>query len=112
MLNSTTLSNELKEMFDDILPDAIETALNSLIDCKSETAEKKHKEFADLLTEMLAKPLSQRMAASIDHYIKSACFFGTILTTGSPVAQQAMIPPGTSCGMAIAGKVPNTIGIM
>lgn len=112
MLNSTTLSNELKEMFDDILPDAIEAALNSLSEFKSKDLEKKNKDFADLLTEMVSKPLSQRMAASIDHYIKSACFFGTILTTGSPVAQQAMIPPGTSCGMAIAGKIPNTIGIM
>ena len=65
MLNSTTLSNELKEMFDDVLPDAIETALNSLMPIKSKSAEKKNKEFADLLTEMVSKPLSQRMAASI-----------------------------------------------
>ena len=112
MLNSTLLSNELKEMFDDVLPDAIETALNSLMPIKSKSAEKKNKEFADLLTEMVSKPLSQRMAASIDHYIKSACFYGTIMTAGSPVAQTAVIAPGMSCGMATAGKVPNTIGIM
>lgn len=112
MLNSTTLSNEFKEMFDDVLPDAIEAALNSLSEYKSSTLEKKNKEFADLLTEMVSKPLSERMAASIDHYLKSACFYGTIMTAGSPVAQTAIIAPGTSCGMATSGKIPNTIGIM
>ena len=112
MLNSTTLSHEFKEMFDDVLPDAIEAALNSLSEYKSSALEKKNKEFADLLTEMVSKPLSERMAASIDHYLKSACFYGTIMTAGSPVAQTAVIAPGMSCGMATAGKVPNTIGIM
>ena len=112
MLNSTTLSHEFKEMFDDVLPDAIEAALNSMSEFKSSKLEKKNKEFADLLTEMVSKPLSERMAASIDHYIKSACFYGTIMTTGSPFAQTAILAPGSSCGMATSGKIPNTIGIM
>ena len=112
MLNSTLLSNELKEMFDDILPDAIETALNTLTDYKSDEVEEKYKMFADTLTEMLSRPLAQRMASSIDHYLKTASIYGTILTAGSPFAQTAVIPPGTPCGMAIAGKVPNTLGVM
>lgn len=112
MLNVNSLSNEFKEMFDDILPEAVTVALNSLAEFKSEKLEKKNKEFAEMLTEMVSKPLADRLASSIDHYIKSACISGTILTSGTPVAQQAVIMPGISCGSVTAGKVPNTLGIM
>lgn len=111
MLNSNTLSKELKEMFDDILPDALETSLNAMSDFKSKEIEEKNKDFAEMFTEMVSKPLADRIASSVDHYIKTACISGTILTTGSPVAQQAIIAPGMACGMALAGKVPNTLGI-
>lgn len=112
MLNSTALKSDLKSIFDDVLPDALECALNSMADFKSEELEKRNKEFADMFTEMVSQPLAERLAACIDHYIKTGCIFGTIITAGSPVTQTAVIAPGTPCGMAIAGKVPNTLGMM
>ena len=112
MLNSNSLASDLKSIFDDVLKPSIETALRTLSGEESEAGIEKAKTFAENLTEMLSKPLADRLAASIDHYIKSACIFGTILTAGSPVAQTAVIPPGTPAGMAIAGKVPNTLGMM
>lgn len=111
MLNSTAFANEIKGIFDDILPDALEAALNSLADYKSKDLEKKNKEFADMLTNMLSMPLSQRLAGAIDHYIKSGQIYGTIITTGSPLSQTGVIAP-SPLGMATSGKVPNTLGIM
>ena len=89
MLNSTSLQNELKEIFDDILPDAIEVALNSQLDYKSDDAEEKNKNAAKHFTDRVS----------------------TIITAGSPVTQTAVIAP-SPMGMATSGKVPNTLGIM
>ena len=111
MLNSTSLQNELKEIFDDILPEALEVALNSVLDYKSEDAEEKNKNLADKFTEMVSAPLAQRLAGAIDHYIKSGQLYGTIITAGSPVTQTAVIAP-SPMGMVTSGKVPNTLGIM
>lgn len=112
MLNSNSLAKEFKEMFDDVISNAVYTCMKSQLVQKNKEAEEQLKDFADMLGEMIAKPLSDRMAASIDHYIKSACISGTIITAGSPVTQTAVIVPGMPCGMATAGKVPNTLGIM
>lgn len=111
MLNSTSLQNELKEIFDDILPDAIEVALNSQLDYKSKDAEDKNKELADHFTDMVSLPLAQRIAGAIDHYIKSGQIYGTIITAGTPITQTAVIAP-SPLGMVTSGKVPNTLGIM
>jgi hypothetical protein len=111
MLNSTSLANDLKEKFDDVLPDALEAALNSQSDYKSEDVEKKNKEFADMFTDMVSDPLAKRLAACIDAYIKSGQLSGTIITAGSPVTQTAVIVPAPM-GMPTSGKVPNTLGIM
>ena len=42
------------------------------------------------------------------------CIYGTIITAGSPVTQTAPINPGGAVNVAnpIAGKVPNTLGVM
>lgn len=112
MLNSNQLASDLKEIFDDILQPSLESALRSLSGEETENSIKVAKMFAENLTEMMAKPFSDRLAAAIDHYIKSGCISGTILTTGSPVAQQAIIAPGSPLGMVTSGKIPNTLGIM
>lgn len=111
MLNSSALEKQLKSAFDDVLPDALEAALNSLTDYKSEEVEKRNKEFADMFTEMVSKPLAERMAAVIDSYIKCGQLYGTILTAGTPFAQTAVIVPAPM-GMPTSGVVPNTLGIM
>lgn len=112
MLNSNALASDLKGIFDDVLEPSLESAIRSMNGEETEAGIEKAKTFAKNFTEMVSKPLGDRIAASIDHYLKSACIFGTILTAGSPVAQTAVIPPGTPAGMAIAGKVPNTLGMM
>lgn len=111
MLNSTALTNEIKGIFDDVLPDALETSLNSLSDYKSEDVEKKNKEFAEMFTRMVSMPIAQRLAGAIDHYIKTGQLFGTIITAGTPFTQTAVIAP-SPMGMVTSGKVPNTLGIM
>lgn len=112
MLNSSSLSNEIKSIIEDILEPSLETAIRSMNGEETEAGIEKAKTFAENFTKMMAKPFADRMAASIDHYIKGACIYGTIITAGSPVTQTAVIPPWTSAGMAIAGKVPNTLGMM
>ena len=46
---------------------------------------------------------------AIDYYVKNISISGTVLTTGSPVAQQAVIIPAPT--PVVAGVIPNTLKI-
>lgn len=111
MLNSNLLANDIKEIIEDVMQPALESALRSIGSPETKASIEAAQTFAANFTEMMAKPFADRLAASIDHYIKSGSIYGTILTAGTPFAQTAVIPPGASLGMAISGKVPNTLGI-
>lgn len=111
MLNTNTLSKDIQDIMEDVLPSALESALRSLSGEESDAGVESAQTFAKNLTEMMAKPFADRLAASIDRYIKSGCIYGTILTVGSEFTQTAVIAPGSALGMPTSGKVPNTLGI-
>lgn len=111
MLNSNALAKDIQEILDDILKPALEAAIRGMCGEETEASIEKAQTFAENFTEMLSQPFSERLAASIDHYIKSGSIYGTIITAGTPFTQTAVIPPGSSLGMVTSGKVPNTLGI-
>ena len=57
-----------------------------------------------------AEPLASSLAAAIDYYVKNIGLQGIILTTGTPVAQQAIITPAPT--PIVAGIIPNTLKVI
>ena len=112
MLNASVLESQLKAAFSKYLKDAIRHCV--LQDyCqygKSKLAEEKAERFADTFDELVSQPLASSIANAIDYYVKNAQIYGTIMTTGGPVSQVAVVnsmpTPVTN------GKVPNTLGLM
>ena len=113
MLNSNQLKSDLKNTFSQILPNAIEVCLRSTYTEMTDQTEKLCSEFAERFDNMVSDALAERLADIIDQYLKSACIYGNIITTGSPVTQTAIVNPGGTLNVAnpIAGKVPNILGI-
>ena len=112
MLNQVTLKMHLADAFKDVIKPAAKCAWKSTLDAESAYGDNQAEQFADTFTEMIAEPLAERLAAAIDYYIKSGCIYGNIVTAGTPVTQTAIIPPGVNLGNPVAGKVPNTFGIL
>lgn len=112
MLNQANLKQKIKDCFDNTIPDAFEQSLLGLFPGSSEIGKEKAKEFGQTFCDLVSESWAEQLSAAIDYYIKCGCIYGMILTTGSPVAQQAVIPPGTNLGNPVAGAVPNTLGIM
>lgn len=114
MLNPSQLKSDLKTTFSNILPNAIEVCMRSTFTQMNDESEKLCSEFAERFDNMVSDPLAERIADIIDQYVKSMCIYGTIITAGSPVTQTAPINPGGAVNVAnpIAGKVPNTLGVM
>ena len=77
---------------------------------ESELGKEKAKEFAETFDELVTEQLAKLIANAIDYYIKNISITGTIITTGSPVTQMAVIAPAPV--PSTAGKIPNTLGIM
>ena len=97
MLNPSGLEQQIKNALDQYLPVTFEQAAHVLIPAKTEDSDDLCKEFG------------QTLAAAIDYYVKNISISGTILTTGSPVAQQAMIAPAPT--PVVAGVIPNTLKV-
>lgn len=114
MLNPSQLKEDIKSSFSNIIPNALEICMRSTFTNLNDESEKLCSEFAERFDEMVSDPLAERLADIIDQYVKSMCIYGTIITTGSPVTQTAPINPGGAINVAnpVAGKVPNTFGIM
>lgn len=114
MLNPTQLKSDLKSALSNIIPSAIEICMRSTFTYMNDESQKLCEEFAARFDDMVSDPLAERLADIIDQYVKSMCIYGTVLTAGSPVTQTAIINPGGAVNVAnpIAGKVPNTLGVM
>lgn len=114
MLNNTQLKTDLKNTFSQILPNAIEICMRSTFTEMTDESQKLCSEFAERFDDMVSDALAERMADIIDQYLKSACIYGMVLTTGSPATQIAMVNPGGTINVAnpVAGKIPNVLGIM
>ena len=89
MLDPDKLSSEIEKMLNETLPSAFEQALNETFIEKSERGDKIAKQFGDTITELLAKPLAERLAFAIDAYVKnieiSTMFMSTPCSPGSPL---------------------------
>lgn len=104
------LENQIKCAFQNIIPPAIERCKLGEYQMESDIAKKKAKEYADTFDELVSADLAKLIANAIDYYIKNACITGQIITVGGWVTQMAPIVPAPT--PVVAGKIPNTLGIM
>ena len=110
MLKVNDLETQLKGALHNIIPPAIEQCKINEYPNESELGKEKAKEFAETFDELVTEQLAKLIANAIDYYIKNISITGTIITTGSPVTQMAVITPAPV--PSTAGKIPNTLGIM
>jgi hypothetical protein len=110
MLNPVGLEQQIKNALSQYLPPAFEQAAQILMPTETDAGKEMCKDFGQAISDMLADPLASSLAAAIDYYVKNITFQGVILTTGSPVAQQAIITPAPS--PLVAGVIPNTLKVL
>lgn len=110
MLNPTNLEQQLKNAFEQYLPPAFEQAAKILLPTETEAGKEMCKDFGQAVSDMLSEPLASSLAAAIDYYVKNITFQGTIMTTGTPVAQTAFIAPAPT--PIVAGVIPNTLKVL
>lgn len=108
MLNPDNLEKQIKNALEQYLPPAFEGACLTLMPSKSENGDEMAKVFGQTVSDLLAEPLASSIAAAIDYYVKNISISGTILTTGSPVTQQAIIQ---SPSPLTNGIIPNSLKI-
>lgn len=113
MLNPDQLKSDLKDTFSQIIPTAIEVCMRGTFVELNDKSQELCENFAKQFDDMVSNNLAERIADIIDKYVKSMCIYGMVLTTGSPVTQQAMINPGGSLNVTnpVAGVLPNVLGI-
>ena len=110
MLNPSGLEQQIKNALSQYLPDAFEAAAKQLMPQETDNGKEMCKAFGQTVSDLLAEPLASSLAAAIDYYVKNIGLQGTILTTGSPVAQQAIIMPAPT--PVVAGVIPNTLKVV
>lgn len=108
MLNLTTLEQQLKSGFEDVLLGALEQTYKCTFPGQSSRGDDMAKVFGETGSKLLAEPLAKIIAAAIDYYVKNISISGTLLTTGSPVTQQAIIQSPTP---VMNGIIPNSFKI-
>lgn len=108
MLNPQNLENQIKNALEQYLPPAFENALKITMPIPTEAGDNMCKDFGQAISDQLSGPLASSLASAIDYYIKNISIQGTILTTGSPVTQQAII---MSPSPITNGIVPNSLKI-
>ncbi len=108
MLQVDNLQKALQTAFEEVLPSAFKEVVKAMVPEKSTDGESKAEAVETMVKELVSEDLSTRLAYAIDSYIKNADIYGTIITTGSPFTQTAMI---NGSSPIINGKVPNTLGI-
>jgi hypothetical protein len=110
MLNPVSLEQQIKNALEQYLPPAFEQAAAILMPTETDAGKEICKDFGQAVSDMLADPLASSLAAAIDYYVKNITFQGTIMTTGTPVAQTAVIMPAPS--PVVAGVIPNTLKVL
>ena len=109
MLNVDGLKDQIQQMIKDIVIPAVKEIELARLPVKSDDGDKMAEQIADTFDELVTEPLAENLANAIDYYVKNMAITGTIITTGSPVTQTAII---TSMPTPITnGKIPNTLGI-
>ena len=108
MLNKSSLKQQLQQGFEDFIPGVFEQAMKSTYPTQTKKGEDLAKKFGQNISDLLCEPLATVVAAAIDYYVKNISISGTIITTGSPVTQTAMIQ---SPSPITNGIVPNSLKI-
>lgn len=113
MLDTGALKRDITGAISQIIPPAIELCMRSTFSELTDKSQELCENFAKEFDEMVSGPLGERLGDIIDQYLKSMCIYGMVLTTGSPVTQQAMINPGGVINVTnpVAGALPNVLGI-
>lgn len=109
MLNPTGLEQQIKTALEQYLPETFEQASKVLFPKSGEEADNRCKEFGQTVADLLSEPLASSLAGAIDYYVKNISITGTIVTTGSPVTQQAPVVPAPT--PTVAGVIPNTLKV-
>lgn len=109
MLKVGDLEDQIKSALENTIPKAIETCKLGEFPEDSDMGKEHAKKCADTFKELVCADLAKLLASAIDYYVKNISITGTILTVGSPAAQQAVIAPAPT--PAVAGVIPNTLGI-
>jgi hypothetical protein len=107
-LKKSTLKKEIQDAIEQLLPPALEQGINVTFPRATESGEDIAKKFADTVTEILAAPMAEALAAAIDYHVKSADVYGNLITNGSPSTHFCTI---SSPSPITNGKVPNSLGI-
>lgn len=115
MLNPNALESDIRFAMSNLLPAAIQGTIEKLRKHRTEVVNDRIQEAVDeFSTRFIGNGAGDGfpyiLAQIIDTYIKSGVISGTIVTTGTPVTQQAVLIP-TNLGNPTAGSVPNTLGI-
>ena len=108
MLDRDKLAKELQDAMDELFPPAFERLFLTLVPETTQDGLDKAKEFGQCAKDMISEDLANRFAASIDAYVRNVDIWGFILTTGSPVMQQARIE---SPSPITNGYIPNTLHV-
>ena len=109
MLNIETLKDKINEAVTTFLEPALREAYKTTLPVKSDEGTTMAETFAKTATELFAEPFADALAGAVDYYVRSISIQGTIITTGSPMTQTAVI---ASPQPATNGKIPNSLGIM
>lgn len=108
MLNKKKLEEEIRDAFETLLPPAFEQAQKAVYPFESERGNELAKKYGEVFSNIISGPLAKALASAIDTHVRTADVYGTVITTGTAVTQQAKIDspmPFTN------GKIPNTFGI-
>lgn len=109
MLNPDGLEQQIKNALEQYLPPTFEQAAHVLMPGTGDECDEMCKDFGQTVADLLSEPLASSLAAAIDYYVKNISISGTIITTGSPVTQQAPIVPAPT--PTVAGVIPNTLKV-
>ena len=109
MLDKETLKNQIKQMFDDTLADAMERAFLQMLPERTAAGDAAARKFGETINNLLAPQWSDTLASAIDYYVKNIELHGQVITTGGPTTQFAMI--NCTPTPTVNGSIPNTLGI-
>ena len=96
-LDQGKLKQHIQQAFEEILPDAFETAFSKVCPSDSTDGNNAAKQFGETVSEMVSEQLADRLSSAIDYYVKNAQIFGKFMilgisTVGSPTAQAQVVP--------------------
>lgn len=94
-LDQGKLKDNIKQAFDETLPNAIETGLLEMLPDVNKTGNSMAKNVAKTINELISEPLAERLSAAIDYYVRTADVHGKMMIMGGTVGgpySQTLIP--------------------